>query len=84
MAKFVDQISRRKPNFYSPLWASTCPAKVVGAVQRVPGEIKAAVSCKMTIDMMELSEDELVEGSVVCTAEEFIKFDRDFNICLFI
>jgi DsrE/DsrF/DrsH-like family len=84
MAKFVDQISRRKPNFYSPLWASTWPAKVVGAVQRVPGEIKAAVSCKMTIDMMELSEGELVEGSVGCTAEEFIKFDRDCKICLFI
>jgi peroxiredoxin family protein len=42
------------------------------------------IVCKMTIDMMELNEDELVDGSVVWTAEEFIKFDRDFNICLFI
>ena len=42
------------------------------------------IVCKMTIDMMELDEDALVEGSVVWTAEEFIKFAKDCKICLFI
>ena len=42
------------------------------------------IVCRMTIDMMELNEDELVEGSVVWTAEEFIKFAKDCKICLFI
>jgi peroxiredoxin family protein len=42
------------------------------------------IVCRMTIDMMELDEDDLVEGSVVWTAEEFIKFAKDCKICLFI
>jgi predicted peroxiredoxin len=42
------------------------------------------IVCKMTIDMMELNEDNLVEGSVVWTAEDFIKFAKDCKICLFI
>ena len=42
------------------------------------------VVCKMTIDMMELDEDELVEGAIVWKAEEFIKFAKDCEIVLFI
>ena len=42
------------------------------------------IVCRMTMDMMELKEDELVEGSVVWTAEEFIKFAKDCKICMFI
>jgi peroxiredoxin family protein len=38
----------------------------------------------MTIDMMELNEEDLVEGSVVWTAEDFIKYAKDCKICLFI
>ena len=42
------------------------------------------IVCRMTIDMMELNEADLVEGSVVWTAEDFIKFAKDCKICLFI
>ena len=42
------------------------------------------IVCKMTIDMMELDESELVEGSVVWTAEDFIKYAKDCKICLYI
>ena len=42
------------------------------------------VVCRMTIDMMELKEDQLVEGAIVWNAEEFIKFAKDCKICLFI
>jgi len=42
------------------------------------------IACRMTIDMMELNEDDLVEGSVVWTAEDFIKYAKDCKICLFI
>ena len=38
----------------------------------------------MTIDMMELNESDLVDGSVVWTAEEFIKYAKDCKLCLFI
>ncbi len=42
------------------------------------------VACKMTIDMMELKEDALVEGTAVWTAEDFIKYAKDSKICMFI
>jgi len=42
------------------------------------------IGCKMTLDMMELDESELVEGSVVWTAEDFIKYAKDCKICMYI
>jgi predicted peroxiredoxin len=42
------------------------------------------VVCRMTIDMMELKEDQLVEGSIVWNAEDFIKYAKDCKICMFI
>jgi peroxiredoxin family protein len=42
------------------------------------------IVCRMTVDMMELDEERLVEGSVVWTAEDFIKYAKDCKICLFI
>jgi peroxiredoxin family protein len=42
------------------------------------------VACKMTIDMMEMDEGQLVDGCVVWTAEDFIKYAKDCKICLFI
>ena len=42
------------------------------------------VVCKMTIDMMEMDEGQLVDGAVVWTAEDFIKYAKDCKICLFI
>jgi peroxiredoxin family protein len=41
------------------------------------------VGCRMTVDMMEKSEDEFVEGSIIWNAEEFIKYAKDCDICLF-
>jgi peroxiredoxin family protein len=41
------------------------------------------VACKMTVDMMEIAEDKLIEGVVVWTAEDFIKYARGCKICLF-
>ena len=41
------------------------------------------IACKMTVDMMEIDEDKLVEGVIVWTAEDFIKYAKDCKICLF-
>jgi peroxiredoxin family protein len=41
------------------------------------------IACKMTVDMMEIDEDKLIEGAVVWTAEDFMKYARDCKICLF-
>jgi peroxiredoxin family protein len=41
------------------------------------------IACKMTVDMMELDEEKLIEGVSVWTAEDFLKFAKDCKICLF-
>uniref|UniRef100_A0A7C5EVV0 Peroxiredoxin family protein n=1 Tax=Desulfobacca acetoxidans TaxID=60893 RepID=A0A7C5EVV0_9BACT len=41
------------------------------------------IACRMTIDMMEIKEEDLLEGVPIWTAEEFLKYARDANICLF-
>lgn len=41
------------------------------------------IACKMTIDMMEIDEDKLIEGVPIWTAEEFMKYALDCKICLF-
>jgi peroxiredoxin family protein len=41
------------------------------------------IACKMTVDMMEIDEKKLIEGAVVWTAEDFLKFARQCKICLF-
>ncbi|MBI4767762.1 MAG: DsrE/DsrF/DrsH-like family protein [Deltaproteobacteria bacterium] len=41
------------------------------------------IACKMTVDMMEIDEQKLIEGVVVWTAEDFLKYARDCKICLF-
>jgi peroxiredoxin family protein len=41
------------------------------------------IACKMSIDMMELDEDKLVEGVTIWTAEDFLKYAVDCKICLF-
>jgi peroxiredoxin family protein len=41
------------------------------------------IACKMTVDMMEIDETKLVDGVVVWTAEDFLKYARDCKICLF-
>ena len=41
------------------------------------------VACKMTVDMMKLKDDDFVEGVTVENAENFLKYAKDCNICLF-
>lgn len=41
------------------------------------------IACKMTVDMMELDEEKLIEGVVVWTAEDFLIYAKDCKICLF-
>jgi peroxiredoxin family protein len=41
------------------------------------------VGCRMTIDMMEIREDQLIDGVPVWTAEDFLRYARECNICLF-
>ena len=41
------------------------------------------IACKMTVDMMEIDESKLIDGVVVWTAEEFLIYAKDCQICLF-
>lgn len=41
------------------------------------------IACKMTVDMMEIDEDKLIDGVVVWTADEFLVYAKDCKICLF-
>ena len=41
------------------------------------------IACKMTVEMMEIDEDKLIEGVTVWTAEEFLKYAKECKICLF-
>jgi len=41
------------------------------------------LACKMTVDMMEIDEDKLIDGVVVWTAEDFLKYAKECKICLF-
>ena len=41
------------------------------------------IACKMTVDMMEINNDKLIEGVVVWTAEDFLKYAVNCKICLF-
>jgi len=41
------------------------------------------IACKMTIDMMGFTQDDFIEGVLIQPAEEFLKYAKDCNICLF-
>jgi len=41
------------------------------------------IACKMTVEMMEIDEDKLIEGASVWTAEDFIRYAKECKICLF-
>jgi peroxiredoxin family protein len=41
------------------------------------------VACRMTVDMMELSEKDFIDGVTIQTAEEFLKFAQDCKILLY-
>jgi peroxiredoxin family protein len=42
------------------------------------------IVCRMTLDMMELDESELLEGTIVWPAEDFIKYAKECKICMYI
>jgi peroxiredoxin family protein len=41
------------------------------------------IACKMTIEMMEVREEQLLDGVPVWTAEDFLRYARECKICLF-
>ena len=41
------------------------------------------IACHMTVQMMEIDEEKLIEGVSVWTAEDFLKYAKDCKICLF-
>jgi len=41
------------------------------------------VACRMTVDMMELKEEDFIGGVVIWTAEDFLKYAKDCKISLF-
>jgi peroxiredoxin family protein len=42
------------------------------------------IVCRMTLDMMELDESKLLEGTIVWPAEEFINYAKKRKICIYI
>jgi peroxiredoxin family protein len=41
------------------------------------------IACRMTVDMMELKEEDFIEGVEIWTAEDFLKYAKDCTISLF-
>lgn len=41
------------------------------------------IACKMTIDMMEIDEDRLIDGVIIWNAEDFMRYAKDCKVCLF-
>jgi predicted peroxiredoxin len=41
------------------------------------------IACKMTVDMMDLKQDDFIEGVTIESAEEFMKYAVDYKICLY-
>ncbi|MBE9569592.1 MAG: DsrE/DsrF/DrsH-like family protein [Proteobacteria bacterium] len=41
------------------------------------------VACKMTVDMMELKQDDFIDGVTIMTAEDFLKYAKDCKVLLY-
>ncbi len=41
------------------------------------------IACRMTYDMMELKDEDLIENILIWNAEEFLKYAKDAKLCLF-
>ncbi len=41
------------------------------------------IACLMTVEMMEIPEDELIEGVSIWAAEDFVKYAKECKLCLF-
>jgi peroxiredoxin family protein len=41
------------------------------------------IACRMTYDMMEMKDEDLIEGILIWNAEEFLRYAKDAKLCLF-
>jgi len=41
------------------------------------------VACKMTVDMMQFSEEDFIDGVTIQTADDFLKYAMDCKILLY-
>jgi peroxiredoxin family protein len=41
------------------------------------------IACLMTVEMMEIPEEELIEGVSIWAAEDFVKYAKECKLCLF-
>ena len=41
------------------------------------------IACKMTIDMTDLKQEDFIEGVVIQSAEDFLRYAKDCKICLY-
>ena len=41
------------------------------------------IACLMTVEMMEIPEEELIDGVSIWAAEEFVKYAKECKLCLF-
>ncbi|RJR45998.1 MAG: hypothetical protein C4567_02790 [Deltaproteobacteria bacterium] len=41
------------------------------------------IACKMTFDMMEMREEEMIENVTIWDAEQFMKYAKEAKLCLF-
>ncbi|MBU2549441.1 MAG: DsrE/DsrF/DrsH-like family protein [Proteobacteria bacterium] len=41
------------------------------------------IACRMTVDMMDLEAEELIEGAVIWNAADFLRYAKEAKICLF-
>jgi len=37
----------------------------------------------MSVDMMELKEEDLIDGALIWSAQDFMKYAKDAKLCLF-
>jgi peroxiredoxin family protein len=41
------------------------------------------IACRMSVDMMELKEEELIDGAKIWSAQDFMKYAKDAKLSLF-
>ena len=41
------------------------------------------IGCRMTVDMMDVDEEKLIEGAVIWNAEDFLSYAKEAKLCLF-
>lgn len=41
------------------------------------------IACRMTFDMMELKDEDMIEDMAIWSAEDFMKYAKEAKLCLF-